>query len=211
MPLRRGVPTVALAVVFLFLLAPRPGLASSSGPPDGYAGNPPYNESCATCHFSYDPNSGDGSFELLGLPDAYAPGQTYTLQLSLSDPGQIRWGFELTVLDDADYLGQGGQLIVTDSENTQISENVEGTEDYLKQTLDGTHWGTPDGPVAWTFDWTAPGDGVASVTFFYTGNASNGDESFMGDYVYVVTTSIQPAPTATQATTWGRVKALYRP
>jgi hypothetical protein len=210
MAVRRPVPLVALAACLL-LAAPVPALAYSSGPPDGYAGNPPYGDNCTTCHFSYDPNSGDGSLELLGLPDGYAPGQTYTLQVRLADPGQVRWGFELTVLDDADYLTQGGQLIVTDSENTQISENVEGTEDYLKHTLDGNQWGIPDGPVSWTFDWTAPSDAPGAVTFYFAGNASNGDESFMGDYIYVYSVNVPLGPTATETTTWGRVKALYRP
>lgn len=202
----------ALRIIALgFLLAPSTAAAYSSGPPDGYAGSPPFYENCTTCHFSYDPNSGDGSLEIVGLPDAYVPGQTYPLEIRLADPGQQRWGFEVTVLDDADFLRQGGQLVVTDTENTLISEDVEGTEDYLKQSLQGTYWGVADGPVNWSFDWIAPGAEVSSVTFYFTGNAANGDESFIGDYIYVVSASREPGPpTATAPSTWGRVKALYR-
>jgi hypothetical protein len=201
---------VSTWVGFLAWLAPSPLLAYSSGPPDGYGGNPPYYENCTTCHFSYDPNSGDGSLQLLGLPDGFAPGETYSLEVRLADPDQIRWGFELTVLDDADFLSSGGQIVVTDPGNTQLSEDGEGTVDYLKHTLGGTQWGLADGPAFWSFDWTAPSADVGSVTFYVAGNAANGDESFIGDYIYVSTYTVPAAPTATVSTTWSRVKSLYR-
>jgi hypothetical protein len=191
-------------------LAPTLAPAYSSGPPDGLAGNPPYFENCTACHWSHEENTGDGGLEIVGLPEGFSPGQTYTLQVRLHDPGQQRWGFELTVLDDADFLSAGGQLIVTDSENTQLSEDLEGTEDYLKHTSSGTEWGLLDGPALWSFDWMAPVGPVESVTFYVAGNAANGDESFLDDYIYVATYNVPAAPTATVPTTWSRVKSLYR-
>jgi len=190
--------------------APSMSLASSFGPADGFAGNPPFNNNCTACHFEHEVNSGDGALDLLGLPTEYTPNQTYTLSVELSDPGQQRWGFELTALDVNDVLAQGGQLVVTDAVRTQLSEDSEGTEDYLKQTIDGTYDDTFDGPVTWTFDWTAPDASLDGVTIYVAGNATNGDFSLSGDYVYTRVFDLLPAGTTpVQESTWGQVKALY--
>ena len=72
--------------------------AFSSEPPDHRAGNPPGNQNCTACHSSFTVNSGDGSFFIDNVPSEYTPDETYTITVTLSDPGQSRWGFELTVL-----------------------------------------------------------------------------------------------------------------
>ena len=163
--------------------------AYSSGPPNGRAGEPPSRATCITggCHNSYDLNSGDGSFSIDNVPDFYAPGVTYNITVSLSDPGQSRWGFELTVLDENN---QGaGTVVITDNTNTQLTDNAGTNPDYVKQTRTGTFSGTRDGPVTWTFDWTAPSTDVGEVTFYATGNAANNNGSTSGDYVYTTTAS----------------------
>ncbi|MCA9729381.1 MAG: choice-of-anchor V domain-containing protein [Candidatus Eisenbacteria bacterium] len=188
-------------------LVPTLASAYSGGPPDRFASNPPFDQNCTFCHFSYEVNSGDGDLQILGLPSEFVPGQTYPLTVMLEDPGQQRWGFELTVLDDADDFAEGGSLVVTDPLNTQISEDVEGTEDYLKHTSEGTHWPS-DGPTSWNFDWTAPD--LPSVTFYFCGNAADGDQSFVGDYIYARSTTVtRREVTPVAETSWGRVKSLY--
>jgi hypothetical protein len=196
------------AAGFACLLAPAVASAYSGGPPDRFANNPPFNQNCTLCHFSYELNSGDGELQLDGLPAEFQPGQTYPLTVLLSDPGQIRWGFELTVLDDADPFVEGGSLVVTDDLHTQISENVDGTEDYLKHTSEGTYWPIP-GAVSWDFDWIAPD--LPSVTFYLCGNAADADQSFVGDYIYAITAQVPRGepPTPVVESTWGRVKSLY--
>ncbi len=204
--MKHGISFIRLGGL-LCALAPSAVLAYSGGPPDRFANNPPYFQNCTACHFSYELNSGDGDLQLQGVPAQYVPGQTYPLTVILSDPGQQRWGFELTVLDDADPAAEGGSLVVTDPLNTQISEDVDGTEDYLKHTSDGTHWPS-DGPTEWTFDWVAPD--LPSVTFYFCGNAADGDQSFIGDYIYARTVSaVRGGPTPVVESTWGRVKGLY--
>lgn len=208
-------PGRSLLISFLILTAalslPHPALSFSFGPPDGLAGNPPYYEDCTTCHFDHEVNSGDGVLAVEGLLDEYEPGRTYSLTVRLADPGQRRWGFELTVLDDADPSAQGGQLIATDSENTQLSEDYDGTVDYLKQTSDGSYMNTPDGPVRWDFDWTAPDASIPGLTFYVAGNGADGDASYFGDYIYTRSYTLTVAvPSASRSSTWGRIKALYR-
>ena len=183
--MRSNLLPLALSLV---LAASLPTLAQgfSSGPPDGYAGNPPFNESCRTCHGAA---VGDGSVSLLGLPAGpYTPGQGYPLSIQLMDPGQMRWGFELAVIEDA-TLNQAGTIVVLDELNTQLSDNVDPDPDYLKHTWEGTYNGTP-GPANWTFRWVAPAAPDVNVTFYVAGNAANGNGQPSGDYIYLTQRSL---------------------
>jgi len=197
-----GIATCTLGIRFgpalVSLLVSSLAFAYSDGPPDGYANNPPFYETCQACHSDL---LGDGALALLGVPlGGYSPNETYTLQVELRDPGQRRWGFELTVLDDVSY-SQAGTLAVTDPVNTQLSDNIGTDPDYLKQTVDGTYAGTLDGPVTWQFDWTAPASG--NVSFYVAGNAANGNANPTGDVIYWIQQPVGPvagiAPVAAPA------------
>ena len=111
-----------LTIMFLILLTVQVR-AYSTGPPDGRANNPPNYQNCTQCHNSFILNSGVGSLELTGLPsEGFEAGQTCDLTLTLTDPGQVRWGFEIAVQyqSGASYP-QAGTLTVTDPTHTQIS------------------------------------------------------------------------------------------
>jgi hypothetical protein len=159
--------------------------ASSSGPPNSKTGAPGEGL-CTDCHNSFSPNSGDGSLSLQGTPPVYQPGTTYPLTVTLSDPGQTRWGFELAVKDASDQ--QAGTIVVTDGTNTQTSSS--GGITYLKHTSTGTYAGTLNGPVSWNFSWTAPSAGTGTVTFYVAGNAANNNGSTNGDYIYNISKQI---------------------
>ncbi|MBM3316978.1 MAG: hypothetical protein FJY75_03905 [Candidatus Eisenbacteria bacterium] len=128
---------------------------------------------CHACHGSFPLNSGDGLFTIAG-PELFAPGHTYTITVTISDPGQSRWGFEITPLDQ-------GACAVTDPAHTQLSSS--GGRSYVKQTSAGTFPGSP-GPVSWSFDWTAPVPSPPEVMFYAAGNAANGNGLTSGDYIY---------------------------
>jgi hypothetical protein len=154
--------------------------SNSGGPPDGKTGAPGEGI-CTDCHNSFPLNSGDGSLGLSGLPDYYQPSTTYTLTVNLQDPGQVRWGFELSAKDENNQ--QAGTFTVTDAVNTQSSSS--GGITYIKHTSTGTFNGFPDGPVSWTFDWTSPSGKYPGRIFFYVaGNAANGADGNQGDYIY---------------------------
>jgi hypothetical protein len=157
----------------------------SSGPADGFTGAPGEN-TCQQCH-EFGP--GDGSLELLGIPAEYIPNATYDLIVRLEDPGQQRWGFELTAVDD---VGNGaGSFTITDPVHTQLSDNNPSTaRDYVKHTSAGTYNGTLDGPVTWTFQWTAPAGSAGEVTFYVAGNAADGDGTTLGNYIYSASVSL---------------------
>jgi hypothetical protein len=191
--MRFRAPVLAVTVLILtasMLLGPSNARAYSSGAPDGVAGEPPGFNTCAVCHgFA----AGDGAIAILGLPPAYQPGTTYDLQVELQDPGQSRWGFELTVVDDA--TGEAaGSLVVVDGTHTQLSDNAGTQLDYLKQTSAGTYNGTPDGPVTWDFQWLTPASG-ADVTLYVAGNGANGNSGPGGDFVYSTSAGVGAAST----------------
>jgi hypothetical protein len=145
--------------------------------------DPPGLQSCFNgCHDSFPLNSGNGSLSILGVPPSYNPDSTYNITITIEDPGQERWGFEVTTLDSVDC--QAGVFIVTDTDSTQLSDNTGCNPDYMKHTDLGTHAGVLDGPVSWRFDWQAPGSGTGIVTFYASGVAANDGSGSNGDYVY---------------------------
>jgi hypothetical protein len=168
-------------------------MAYSSGPPNGSAGNPPNNNNCTQCHTTYPVNFGNGSLSLTGLPvGGYQSNTTYHLTLTLQDPGQTRWGFELTPIyqSGVSYL-QAGEMTVTQTTYTQLAVLTGTAPDYLKQTSAGTFAGTA-GPTTWQFDWTSPNTSVGNITFYIAGAAANNDTRNTGDYIY--TTSVTTSP-----------------
>jgi len=149
-------------------------LAYSGGPPDGKTGRPGEG-TCNDCHSGV--GSGD-STELVGLAGgSYQPDSLCSLSLWVRHANQMRWGFELTVVDQAN--NGAGQLIVADSANTQYSSTAPG---YLKQTGAGTHPGTP-GPTTWAFGWRAPPAGAGAVRFYWCANAADNDGGSSGDRI----------------------------
>jgi len=173
---------------------------SAANPINARAGEPPNRSSCIECHSSAL-NSGDGDLRLLNPPASVVPGQTYDLTVELLDPGQSRWGFELTVLDEAD--NPGGQLVVTDTTRTQLSHDNARNRDFLKQTLAGTDAGTP-GPTRWSFQWTAP-PAFSAITFYFAGNAADNSGTVQGDFIYTRSVTLEQT-SPVEAATWGRIK-----
>ncbi len=164
-----------LKTIFALGLVPASLLAFSSGPPDGLTGAPDEG-TCVQCHSNFPLNSGDGNFALFG-PESWTPGETYEITVDIEDNEQSRWGFEITQMGF-------GNFTITDSDFTQLSSSND--REYVKHTSAGTQNGTANGPVSWSFDWTAPtGDDLPEeITFYAAGNAANGASGNQGDYIY---------------------------
>jgi hypothetical protein len=164
----------ALRLLAALTLVAALALANSAGPPNGKTGRPGEG-TCNDCHSGAGPSD---STELVGLVGGwYQPDSLYSLSLSVRYTGQLRWGFELTVVDDSN--SGAGQLLVTDSANTLYSSAAPG---YLKQTSTGTFPGTP-GPTTWAFRWRAPAAGTGPARFYWCANAANNDNSSSGDII----------------------------
>jgi hypothetical protein len=139
------------------------------------------------CHVSFALNSGPGSIGI-DVPAGYEPGLTYVIQVDVTQAGQMRWGFQLTVLDE--LLEKAGSLASTDLD-TQI-QNLFAPRQYVTHTLGGTAAGQANAN-SWTFEWTAPDTDVGPVTFWAAGNAANNNALVTGDYIYTTSVTI-PAP-----------------
>ena len=157
--------------------------AFSSGPPAGYTGAPQEEpQACAECHVP--PDAGTGKISITA-PQTYVPGQTYpiTVTHANADQTRLRWGFELTVLDNASDE-KAGQLQNPDG-LTQVLNNAGpgSARQYIEHTAAGTFAGQHNG-ASWTFNWTAPPTDVGPVTFYAAGNQANNDGNTSGDYIY---------------------------
>lgn len=162
-----------MLILLCILLIPATAMGYSSGPPNEVTGAPGEG-TCVDCHGSFPVNSGDGSLTIVG-PSNFIAGHTYPIVVTIQDPGQQRWGFEFTPLTQ-------GAITLTDATHTQM-QMVSG-KTYVKNTTSGTYNGVPNGPTAWTFNWTAPTNPPSQITFYAAGNASNGNGNTTGDYIY---------------------------
>ncbi len=172
-----------LAVFVLAGLAPalHSAFAYSSGPPDGVAGDPPDEANCTMCHSTYPLNYGQGTLQIANLPDVYRPDSVYTLTVTLENPGQRIWGFEMTALS-ADQ-SRAGWLAPLDG-NVQVSSPTAPDRDYAKHTSQGNQSGQAS--ASWQVQWTAPPAESGIVYFYLTGNTGNGNLSSSGDYIYTI-------------------------
>jgi uncharacterized repeat protein (TIGR01451 family) len=171
--------------------------AYSSGPPAGFT-HAPGEFDCAECHLP-QPDAGTGHISI-NVPQTYVPGQTYpiTVTHSNADPTRLRWGFQLTALDDSD--SKAGNLQNT-SALTKVLDNQGpgGSRQYIEHCsgagsgcLDGTFI-NQQGGASWTFNWTAPATNVGPVTFYVAGNQANNDGNTSGDYIYFTFAQTQAA------------------
>lgn len=168
--------------------------AYSSGPPAGFT-HAPGEFDCAECHLP-QMDAGTGHIQI-SAPPSYVPGQTYqiTVTHTNADTSRLRWGFQLTALDDSN--SKAGNLQSTDV-RTQVLDNQGpgSSRQYIEHTASGTFI-NQQGGASWTFDWTAPATNVGPVTFYVAGNQANNDGNTSGDYVYFTFAQTQAAPVQT--------------
>jgi len=183
-----------MILVFLGLLViASETMAASGGPLDGYTGAPMAGggsePDCTACHSSFPLNFGPGSLSI-SAPETYEPGVTYEINVLLIQTGRIRWGFEITAIDE-ELIGTGALSPNPDGE-TQVS--LSGTREYLKQTSSGSADGQLD-QKQWTFTWTAPPSDLGPITFYATGVAADSTGGSSGDDVYTASVAV-PEPSA---------------
>ncbi|MBN1426601.1 hypothetical protein JXA88_18795 [Candidatus Fermentibacteria bacterium] len=99
---------------------------------------------------------------------------TYQIVITIDDPGQTRWGFEFSPLNQ-------GTCAITNPDSTQVS--LSGGNAYVKHTAAGTNAGSA-GPMSWSFEWTAPAMPSDTVFFYAAGNGANNNNRASGDYIY---------------------------
>ncbi len=167
---------ILLSLMLLFVSS---AFAYPDHVPSAYAYDPPQERTCHNCHSSYPLNSGTGDLTITPLAE-YTPGQSYTIQVQLSD-NVSRSGFQATAKDLSNQFA--GQIYVVDAAHTQMTGGT-----YINHTQAGNHSGN-----SWDIGWTAPAAGTGDVRFCVASAACNGNGGTSGDYIYGIQVIIPEA------------------
>ncbi len=196
---------IVLAKVTFILAVPVLIYAYAEGPPVGVAGVPGEFGTCTYCHSS---GSGSGSVKVT-FPNGltYAAGATQHLIVTVADPAQQRWGFELTARQANDPTAQAGSFIPGSDGFTQtvcVDKAFQSAAagpcissmplEYIEHTGNGTRPGQ-QGSADFAFDWTPPSATAGSIVVYVTANAANGDGNTGGDHIYATSYTLKPAST----------------
>ena len=79
----------------------------------------------------------------------------------------------------------------TDARTQLIPGAVDKALTFVQHNLAGSRVAAT-GENSWTIDWTAPVSASAAVQFNVAANASNNDDSPLGDYIYLRSARSQP-------------------
>jgi hypothetical protein len=186
----RGIVALTAA---LTLLAPLSALAFKEGPYPNVTGGFG-DRSCHLCHLDNPINDPAGSVTLDGVPAIFTPGQTYPLTVSIKREGLRRGGFEIAArFASGRRRGrQAGSWQPRDARVQLIPGAVDKVLTFVQHNLAGSRV-AETGVNSWTIDWTAPAPPAAPVQFNVAANASNNDDSALGDYIYVKSVRSTPA------------------
>lgn len=169
---------LALPIYFIFQ-------ANNSGSPGGRTGSiGDGGQTCTGCH--------SGTAQLVtgwittNIPTTgYTPGQTYTITVTGTHTGVVKFGFELTA-ENATGTKVGTFVITNSTQTKLVNQNK-----AVTHTAAGT---TPSGNTkSWSVNWTAPNPGVGPVTFYAALNAANGNGTTSGDVIYRTLTTVNQA------------------
>ena len=157
-------------------------LSYATVPPEGYAGDPPYNRYCTSCHTG-TLNSGPGRVYVSGLPTLYEPSTTYTLTVVVWDSTANRYGCEMVAKDTA------GNVVGTFTEagpNTNVTPGGYATHDNAPYSVDS---------FAFTFEYTTPDASTYSgpIIIYAVGNAADGNGNSSGDNIYSFVDTLMPS------------------
>ena len=145
--------------------------------------------SCWACHWDFDENDPGGKVSLEGIPDAFVPGQRYSVTLSLSREGMVTAGFQMAVrFEDG---SQAGTLEVGGDEERRVGISTDRDVQFAQHRLEGVP--SPDASTRWTVTWTAPASGSGPAIFNVSALAGDGDESQVGDYVHTLERKVPAA------------------
>jgi hypothetical protein len=187
--MRQIVILVAAAVIggplaaFAFKEGPYPNVTGGFG-----------EASCHVCHLDNPVNAAGGSLALTGVPATYTLGAAYNVTVTLTRDGLRRGGFEIAArFASGKQKGkQAGVWRPLDARVQLIPSRVDAALTFVQHNLAGSITAVR-GANTWTVEWTAPLASEGPVQFNVAGNASNNDDSPLGDFIYVKTARSAPS------------------
>jgi hypothetical protein len=184
---------ILIPVAVLLIAAPLAVSAFKEGPYPNVTGG--FGEqTCHLCHLDNPINAPGGAITLDGIPAAFTPGQTYPITVTISREGLRRGGFEIAArFARGQQKGrQAGSWRLGDNRAQLIPGAVDKALTFVQHNQIGSRAVTR-GANAWTVEWTAPIAPAGAVQFNVAANASNNDDSPLGDYIYVKAVRSAPA------------------
>ncbi len=185
--MQRTTLLLILFVAFAFVAFNDLPRIMSNGAPAASTGAP-YEKNCATsgCHSDFSINSGNAELSVSienGITQ-YETRKTYPITVSISNPGLVRFGFQVVVLKNSDNTN-AGTIKLAETLRTQIIEGYGALSErkYITYTYQGTD-AVSAGLGKWTFDWTASETNEGPVTFYAASIAANNDGTDSGDHSY---------------------------
>jgi len=179
------IPAILLPIAALILWAPLRALPFKEGPYPNVTGG--FGEqSCHLCHLDNRINAPGGAVTLDGVPPAFVPGRAYPITVAVKREGLRRGGFEIAArFASGKQKGrQAGSWKPLDARVQLIPGAVDKVLTFVQHNLAGSR--VPEtGVNTWMIEWTAPSDASAPVQFNVAANASNNDDSPLGDYIYL--------------------------
>jgi hypothetical protein len=195
----RAAPALVAAAALL--------LAAAGSAPRGIERPPPAHTggfgepTCTSCHLPASDVPGAGRLSIDGLPDAYEPGRTYRLRITLVHPGLGAGGFQLAARTDRAV--QAGHLAPGPGDSVRVEVTLHDGIAYAQHAYPGTRRTAAD-TLRWTVLWTAPG-GADTVAFHAAANAADDDESPLGDVIYTAARRMPPRESRQAIVPHGRV------
>ena len=183
---------ILVPVVAIVTMLPIAALAFKEGPYPNVTGG--FGEqSCHLCHLDNPVNAPGGAVSLEGVPSAYAAGQTYEVTVTISRDGLRRGGFEIAArfASGRQRGKQAGIWKPVDNRVQLIPGAVDKVLTFVQHNLAGSRV-PATGANKWTVEWTAPESATAPVQFNVAANASNNDDSPLGDYIYLKSVRVAP-------------------
>jgi len=150
-------------------------------------------KNCRTCHFDNPLNAAGGQLTVAGIPATYAAGQEYPITITIARNDLHRGGFEIVArFVNGKLKGkQAGEWRLPDKRLQLIRSTIDPTLLFVQHNLLGSRASSP-GANTWTVEWIAPVP-AGPVQFNIAGNASNEDDSALGDFIYVKSARSVPA------------------
>ena len=190
--------------------------AHEYGPDPGHSGVPNELGTCtsAQCHVgtTNDPaNKGSVSVAFPG-GQTYIPGVKQHLVVTIADPAQHAWGFQLAARLASDTAKVAGTFASTDQNTTLMCASPDFNQQqdapyasgqtqscpasmplqYIEQSLAGYNATKGPGSQTYEFDWTPPATSAGDVKVYVSGNAANGDLRPTGDHIYNISYTLTP-------------------
>jgi uncharacterized protein (TIGR03437 family) len=180
--------------------------AHASGPDPGKSGvlgESTCNES--GCHTGTPLNQGGGSMTIDAGGTTYTRGVAQQISVTISDPKQRRWGFQLTARTAASSTTEAGTFTPLDGTTQVFCSSVAQLKtdpsnvlrcgataplEYVEHTLAGARTTAIGAGNTFKFNWTPPATDVGPIILYAAGNAANGDSDVTGDHIYTTTLTL---------------------